>query len=152
MPQDPLPISASLAVMTTTVLPEDTNAYGNIFGGQLLAWIDKTAAISAFRHARRNVVTASIDRVDFIRPVRLGDIVTVSSAVRYVGRSSMEVSAEVESELRRHFGALVFDTTIPRSVRLAEAPSYGVPAITYDRRSAGAEAYWKVAMELVERS
>ncbi len=62
------------------------------------------------------------------------------------------LSAEVEAELRRHFGALVFATTIPRSVRLAEAPSHGVPAIAYDRRSAGAEAYWKVAMELVERS
>ena len=62
------------------------------------------------------------------------------------------LAAEVEAELRRHFGALVFTTTIPRSVRLAEAPSHGVPAIAYDRRSAGAEAYWKVAMELVERS
>ena len=62
------------------------------------------------------------------------------------------LAAEVEEELRRHFGALVFTTTIPRSVRLAEAPSHGVPAIAYDRRSAGAEAYWKVAMELVERS
>ncbi len=62
------------------------------------------------------------------------------------------LSAEVESELRRHFGALVFETTIPRSVRLAEAPSHGIPAIAYDRRSPGAQAYWKVAMELVERS
>jgi len=62
------------------------------------------------------------------------------------------LAADVESELRRHFGSLVFTTTIPRSIRLAEAPSHGVPAIAYDRRSAGAEAYWKVAMELVERS
>ena len=62
------------------------------------------------------------------------------------------LAGEVEGELRSHFGTLVFTTTIPRSVRLAEAPSHGVPAIAYDRRSAGAEAYWKVAMELVERS
>ena len=61
------------------------------------------------------------------------------------------LSAEVEAELRRHFGDLVFTTTVPRSVRLAEAPSHGLPAIAYDRRSAGAQAYWKVAMELVER-
>jgi chromosome partitioning protein len=59
---------------------------------------------------------------------------------------------EVEKEVRRHFGDLVFTQTVPRSVRLAEAPSHGLPAIAYDRRSAGAEAYWKVAMELVERS
>ena len=62
------------------------------------------------------------------------------------------LASEVEGELRRHFGPLVFRTTVPRSVRLAEAPSHGLPATAYDRRSAGADAYWKVAMELVERS
>ena len=61
------------------------------------------------------------------------------------------LAAEVEAEVRRHFGDLVFTTTVPRSVRLAEAPSHGLPAIAYDRRSTGAEAYWKVAMELVDR-
>jgi len=61
------------------------------------------------------------------------------------------LAAEVEQELRRHFGDLVFTTSVPRSVRLAEAPSHGLPAIAYDRRSSGSEAYWKVAMELVER-
>jgi chromosome partitioning protein len=62
------------------------------------------------------------------------------------------LAAEVEAEVRRHFGDLVFTQTVPRSVRLAEAPSHGLPAIAYDRSSSGAEAYWKVAMELVERS
>jgi chromosome partitioning protein len=62
------------------------------------------------------------------------------------------LSADVEAEVRRHFGELVFTTTVPRSVRLAEAPSHGLPAIAYDRRSRGADAYWKVAMELVERA
>jgi len=62
------------------------------------------------------------------------------------------LAAEVEAEVRRHFGDLVFTQTVPRSVRLAEAPSHGLPAIAYDSRSSGAEAYWKVAMELVERS
>ena len=52
----------------------------------------------------------------------------------------------------RHFGDLVFETVVPRSVRVAEAPSHGLPVTHYDRRSRGAEAYWKVAMELVERS
>ncbi len=59
---------------------------------------------------------------------------------------------EVEAEVRRHFGPLVFRTSVPRSVRLAEAPSHGLPAIAYARRSPGADAYWKVAMELVERA
>jgi chromosome partitioning protein len=61
------------------------------------------------------------------------------------------LAAEVEQELRRHFGGLVFTASVPRSVRLAEAPSHGLPVIAYDRRSPGAEAYWTVAMELVER-
>ena len=61
------------------------------------------------------------------------------------------LASQVESELRRHFGDLVFGTSVPRSVRLAEAPSHGLPAIAYDRRSSGAQAYWKVAMELVDR-
>ena len=62
------------------------------------------------------------------------------------------LAADVAAEVRRHFGPLVFRTSVPRSVRLAEAPSHGLPAIAYDRRSAGADAYWKVAMELVERA
>jgi len=92
--------SHSLAVHTTTVLPADTNAYGNIFGGHLVALIDKTASITASRHAHRNVVTASIDRVDFRSPVRLGDIVTVTARLSYVGRSSMEIGVEVMAENR----------------------------------------------------
>ena len=63
-----------------------------------------------------------------------------------------KLSADVEREVRRHFGELVFRTVVPRSVRVAEAPSHGLPVTHYDRRSRGAEAYWKVAMELVERS
>jgi chromosome partitioning protein len=62
-----------------------------------------------------------------------------------------KLSAEVADEVRQHFGDRVFRTTIPRSVRLAEAPSHGLPAIAYDRRSAGADAYWRAANELVER-
>ena len=61
------------------------------------------------------------------------------------------LSADVEAEVRRHFGELVFAAVVPRSVRVAEAPSHGLPVTHYDRRSRGAEAYWKVAMELVER-
>ncbi|HEY2937481.1 MAG TPA: ParA family protein [Gaiellaceae bacterium] len=61
------------------------------------------------------------------------------------------LAADVSAEVRKHFGEVVFRTAVPRSVRLAEAPSHGLPAIAFDRRSAGADAYWKVAMELVER-
>ena len=62
------------------------------------------------------------------------------------------LAADVAAEVRRHFGELVFRTAVPRSVRVAEAPSHGLPVTAYDRGSAGADAYWKVAMELVGRS
>ena len=93
-------VDDSRAVLTTTVLPADTNAYGNIFGGALVALIDKLASITAFRHARHNVVTASIDRLDFHEPVRLGDILTLRSWMNFVGRSSMEVEVDVTTEDR----------------------------------------------------
>jgi chromosome partitioning protein len=83
---------------------------------------------------------------------RLNPDLSIAGILLTMADGRTRLSAEVETELRKHFGDLVFTTTIPRSVRLAEAPSHGVPAIAYDRRSAGAEAYWKVAMELVERS
>jgi chromosome partitioning protein len=62
------------------------------------------------------------------------------------------LAADVAAEVRRHFGELVFRASVPRSVRVAEAPSHGLPVSAYDRASAGADAYWKVAMELVGRS
>jgi chromosome partitioning protein len=61
------------------------------------------------------------------------------------------LAADVIAEVRRHFGDLVFDAVVPRSVRLAEAPSHGLPITAYDPRSAGADAYYKVAHELVAR-
>jgi chromosome partitioning protein len=62
------------------------------------------------------------------------------------------LAADVAAEVRRHFGELVFRASVPRSVRVAEAPSHGLPVTAYDRASAGADAYWKVARELVGRS
>jgi chromosome partitioning protein len=82
---------------------------------------------------------------------RLNARLAVAGILLTMTDARTRLSAEVEAELRRHFGDLVFTTTVPRSVRLAEAPSHGLPAIAYDRRSSGAQAYWKVAMELVDR-
>jgi chromosome partitioning protein len=83
---------------------------------------------------------------------RLNPELAVTGILLTMADGRTRLAAQVEGELRRHFGDLVFTTTVPRSVRLAEAPSHGLPAIAYDRRSSGAQAYWKVAMELVERS
>jgi chromosome partitioning protein len=83
---------------------------------------------------------------------RLNPSLAIAGVLITMSDGRTRLSAEVEEEVRRHFGELVFRTVIPRSVRLAEAPSHGLPVTHYERRSRGAEAYWKVAMELVERS
>lgn len=94
----PKPVSASRVHKTEHVLPSDTNALGTVFGGTVVSWIDIAAAIAAQRHARRVVVTASIDALDFVASVRQGQIVELRAQVNYAGRTSMEVGVRVESE------------------------------------------------------
>jgi chromosome partitioning protein len=83
---------------------------------------------------------------------RLNPGLAIAGVLITMSDTRTRLAAEVEEEVRKHFGTLVFDTVVPRSVRVAEAPSHGLPVTHYDRHSRGAEAYWKVAMELVERS
>ena len=83
---------------------------------------------------------------------RLNPKLTIAGLLLTMVDGRTRLAADVGSELERHFGPLLFKTRVPRSVRIAEAPSYGLPVIAYDRRSAGADAYWKAAMELVERN
>ncbi len=122
----PLTVNA-LAAADSVLVPVQAEYYALEGLSQLLGSID---LVKRRLNARLGVVGILITMVD--ARTRLAD--------------------EVERELRSHFGDLVFGQTIPRSVRLAEAPSHGLPAVTYDPRSPGAQAYWKVAMELVERS
>src|SRR5881227_1426446 len=91
-----------------------------------------------------------VQSIDLIRR-RLNPRLGIGGVLLTMVDSRTRLAQDVEAEVRRHFGPLVFRHSVPRSVRLAEAPSHGMPAIAYDRRSAGADAYWKVAMELVER-
>jgi chromosome partitioning protein len=82
---------------------------------------------------------------------RLNPSLEIAGVLLTMADGRTRLAADVEAEVRKHFGKLVFDAVVPRSVRVAEAPSHGLPVTHYDRRSRGAEAYWKVAMELVER-
>ena len=84
--------------MTEIVLPEDTNARGSIFGGRVLALVDKCAAVVAMRHARSEVVTASLDSVDFRSGVRAGNVLVLSGRLNAVFSSSMEIEIAVYSE------------------------------------------------------
>ena len=80
------------------MMPQHANNLGHVFGGIVLAMMDKAAAVAAIRHARKPVVTASIDRVDFREPIHVGDLVVMKASVNYVGRTSMEVGVRVEAE------------------------------------------------------
>jgi acyl-CoA hydrolase len=91
-------VRESQVQMTELVLPSHTNALGTIFGGQVMAWIDIAGAIAAQKHARSTVVTASIDALHFIAPVKLGHVVHILASVNFAGRTSMEVGVRVDSE------------------------------------------------------
>lgn len=84
--------------MTELVLPNHTNQLGNLLGGQLMHWIDICAALSAAKHSNRVCVTASVDRIDFHHPIRLGDAVTLVASVNRVFRTSMEVGVKVYAQ------------------------------------------------------
>lgn len=106
----------SLVVKTSIVLPPDTNHFGTMFGGKLMAYIDDIGAISAMRHARGYVVTASTDSVDFLYPIHEGNSVCLESFVTYTGRTSMEVIVRVVAENlisdEKHLCAISFLTFV----------------------------------------
>src|ERR1700682_6589255 len=89
------PVGESQAEMTEIVLPNDANPLGALLGGRLMHWIDLAGAMAAHRHSRSHVVTASVDHIDFLVPVRVGDLVVFRSSVNRVFQSSMEVGVKV---------------------------------------------------------
>ena len=91
-------VSDSVVVMHELVLPNDTNVLGNVLGGRVMHLIDICAAMSAYKHARSPVVTASIDHLNFLSPAKKGDILILKSSVNYVSKTSMEIGVRVESE------------------------------------------------------
>jgi chromosome partitioning protein len=92
-----------------------------------------------------------VGSVELVRS-RLNPRLAIGGVILTMVDRRTRLAADVSDEVRRHFGELVFKAAVPRSVRVAEAPSHGLPVTSYDRDSAGADAYWKVAMELVGRS
>lgn len=91
-------ISDSVIIMTELVLPNHTNQLGNLLGGQLMHWIDICAALSAAKHNNRVCVTASVDRIDFHHPIKLGDAVTLNASVNRVFNTSLEVGVKVYAQ------------------------------------------------------
>ena len=91
-------ISESSVIMVQPMSPQDANTAGNVQGVIIMRLVDEAGGIVAQRHARTNIVTASVDRIDFIHPVYVGDILTLKASLNLVGRTSMEVGVHVESE------------------------------------------------------
>jgi acyl-CoA hydrolase len=94
-------VASTQSEMTELILPNDTNTLGNLLGGRLMHFIDLTGAMAAYRHSRTNVVTAAMDHIDFIRPVHLGDLLTLKSSVNRAFSTSMEVGVKVWAENTR---------------------------------------------------
>lgn len=88
----------SRSSMMQLIFPSDTNYHGTMFGGKVMEYMDKIAAITSMRHARGPVVTASSDSLDFVSPIRVGEVIDVEAFVTWTHRSSMEVYVKVESE------------------------------------------------------
>jgi len=97
-PLTPKPMSESKSILSQLMLPNDANPMGNVHGGSIMKMVDIATAIAAMRHCGRQVVTVALDHMSFLEPVYIGDLVTITSQVEYVGRTSMLVRAEVQAE------------------------------------------------------
>jgi acyl-CoA hydrolase len=125
----PRPVRESISEMTEIVLPNDANPLNALLGGRLMHWIDLAGAMAAHRHSRAYVVTASIDHMDFLVPVRVGDLVVLRSSVNRVFHTSMEVGVKAwvenyHTEQSRHVSSayLTFVAVDTAGNRLPVAP------------------------------
>lgn len=95
------PVRASVSEYSELALPTDVNGLGNVLGGKVMHLVDLAGALAALRHARRPVVTASVDSLHFLHPVHIGELIVLRSSVNRVFRTSMEVGVKVETEKLR---------------------------------------------------
>ena len=147
------PVHESWHETSELMMPHHANNLGHVFGGVMLSMMDKVAAIAAYRHCRVNVVTASIDRVDFREPIHVGDLVIMKASVNFVGRTSLEVGVRVEAEellsgRRRHTNScyLTF-VAVDQSGRPIEIPGVTPESAEEKRRYQAAEQRRKIRLE-----
>lgn len=94
----PKPVSASRLTLAQLMNPEHANNHGNVHGGVIMKLVDEAGGLACMRHAQKRVVTVAVDRMIFRQPILLGDLVTLTAEVSYVGRTSMEVEVQVVTE------------------------------------------------------
>ena len=91
-------VADSTAILSEVMMPLHANHYGSVHGGTILKLVDEAAFVAATKHARKNVVVASMDNIEFKHPVGVGDVLTLRASVYHVGRTSMDVEVEIETE------------------------------------------------------
>ena len=91
-------VADSTAILSEVMMPLHANHYGSVHGGTILKLVDEAAFVAATKHARKNVVVASMDNIEFRHPVGVGDVLTLKASVYHVGRTSMDVEVEIETE------------------------------------------------------
>ena len=96
--QSAKPVSKSRVTLTQLMLPQHANALGNVHGGVIMKMVDETAAISAMRHAQRPCVTVAVDSMTFRQHVNVGELLSCTASVNYVGKTSLEVGVKVSAE------------------------------------------------------
>lgn len=94
-------VSGSKVELAQVMMPEHSNVAGNVHGGYILKLVDQASAIVAARHTHLNCVTASLDRMDFISPVYIGNLVFAKASINYTGKTSMEIGVRIEAECLR---------------------------------------------------
>ncbi len=121
-------VKDSSVITAQMMIPQDANPAGNVHGGVVVKIIDEAAGVVAARHCRRNVVTASIDRMDFHHPIFVGDLLFFKASLNFVGRTSMEIGVRVEAEnlmtgeVRHAASAYLTYVAIDRDGRPVEVP------------------------------
>ncbi len=121
-------VKDSSVTIAQVMIPQDANPAGNVHGGVIMKLIDTAASVVAYRHARSNVVTVSIDRLDFLHPVFIGDLLSFKSSLNMVGKTSMEIGVRVEAEnlmtgeVRRTASAYLTYVALDKDGRPREVP------------------------------
>ena len=145
----------SIVIMSQLMNPQDANIAGNVHGGVIMRLIDNAGGVAAFRHARANVVTASIDRLDFHNPVFIGDFVTLKACVNFVGKTSLEVGVRVEAEnlqtgVKRHT-ASAYLTFVALDTNGHPLPLHPLLLETDEEKRRNQEAIYRREARLAER-
>lgn len=144
-------------MMTRIMMPMDANVAGNVFGGSILRLVDEVASIVALRHARSNVVTASIDRMDFFSPVFVGDLLRLNASINYVHKTSMEIGVRVEAENRvsgqvRHTGTCFLTcVALDKNGKPTPVPALKLETDDEKRRWVEAEIRRGIRLKLIGR-